>query len=840
VGALLEGAAVTVIDSATIAASPARTLADLLAGRAAGLNVTYPTGAPGYAPEITVRGSATIFGTGRPVLFIDGMEQREDRHLLGPALDRQRPSHMWSLPTEEIAEVRVLLGPTAGTLLPFGSARGAVLVRTKRGGRDRWTTRAFLESTVQPAISPFRSRRTTRGDVTGGGTTDFCPPTDVATGYCTATGTIDFEPFGGDSPFDRSVALRGGASASGDVRVASMRAGVHFDQAPTLTASNDWSERLDLSFTAESREWHGLTATLAARHARSVGRYAHWSENGLMQLGSIAVQPNDSTFSAGIRYADSILARALPYRTERTGATAQLRYGVAPGLDAWMDASTERVTRWSELKGPIVADSAGVPVVIGREAFGNDYRHGSGSATGGLRATGRPRPNLGLTGEIGASITNTDLRETRYDFAEIFGGGSAGSNSGFTPDIRSRSLFADARIELGANASISGGFRNERTRLFGRTFGDDPFNTFQAAWTISRARFFPRIPGVARVHLRGAYGESGDHEAVINAVHAYGFQPGPDAGAVPPRLQRTLEREAGADVDLLGGRVLLRATAFARALRDGYMNTNAPPTSGGAAIGFASWQTHGSEWTLALPARGTGALQWDATLNWSSARTRITQMWGITTTSSLYGYGRVKFDEGMPFGAVYAFGYDYSDANLDGIIDASEVTLTADRQRGVTQPTDLLGATVSLRWREIVSAGLTLDGKFGHVRYDATQRVTCSFLVCDDLYRTSATLAEQARAVVSGYAGTFTGPLDDGDFVRARDVWVRVALPARLRPFGLNGASVTLAVRNALAWDRTGHGDAETGSFVFGTVQRGDFYVPPLARQVSLRVDLAR
>lgn len=67
---------------------------------------------------------------------------------------------------------------------------------------------------------------------------------------------------------------------------------------------------------------------------------------------------------------------------------------------------------------------------------------------------------------------------------------------------------------------------------------------------------------------------------------------------------------------------------------------------------------------------------------------------------------------------------------------------------------------------------------------------------------------------------------------------MRVGLGGMLH--GLPDAAVTLTLRNAVLWRRAGRGDPETGTFAFATVQRGNYLVPGLAPQVSLRLDLAR
>lgn len=824
----------TVLDSATIAGSPARTLADLLSGRVPGLNVTYTTGAPGFAPEITARGSASRYGPGRPLLYVDGVLMREDPHQLGlgEALDRQVPAPAWSLPTSEIAQVEVLLGPAAGTLLAFGAPRGAVMVRTRRGG-GAWRSTGSVEAVVQSAPAPFSSRLLNRGLVIGGGTTDFCPLTDQATGYCVQTSSYTARPFGGATPFRSAAAMRADVSATGDTPFGALRVGAAFDQAPAVLA-RDAVERIDLSLAARSRAWRGLSVTVDARVARHAGAYVRRGAGGVGELGTNLVQPADTTFGAAFRTVDSTIARATPYRSERESAALDVRWTPRDGVLLYAQGSATRTARHNDLT--VALYSAFAPFAYGgTERTFNAYLETLGAGTAGVRYTRTLWRTLRASVEIGGHRTNVDQHEERRRTQESNVGSATLDARTASPDIRSSAFFTSARLELGPARWISGGFRKETTTLFGRAYGDDPFNALQVAWTASEERFFPHLPGIDRVHLRAAYGESGDHEAVLAVGSAFAFAPDVYMGPAR-RLQRTLEREAGADLDLFGRRVQLRATAFSRALRDGYLPSGLPSGSGGPPLVLVSWETHGHEWSLVRAARGTGPFRWDGALHWSSARTRIMPLNRPTLQSALQGGSIVRFAPGEWFGAVEAARHYFTDANADGIIDATEITIGAPSNVGVTQPRDLVGATFTASWRRWLQAGVTLDGKFGHVRADGTARYACQVLVCDGLY--GGTLAEQARAVASGYSGTYTGPVHAADFVRARELWVRVAIASRFVPRALGGAALTLAVRNVGSWSRYPSGDPEVGSFAFPTVQRGDYFTPALPRLVSLRLDL--
>lgn len=828
-----------IIDAATVRSSVARTLADLLSARVPGLNVTYATGAPGYAPEITARGATGFFGPGRPLLYVDGVLQREDRHLIGQFVDRQRPSHAWSLPTDEIESVEVVLGPAGGSLLAFGSSRGAVLVRTRLGAPGAWRGSQYAEASSAPAPGLPPTRRTLVGN-TASGTTDFCPFTDQASGYCSPTGSKRHQPFGGVSPYRASTSLRTGVGLEGTLRVAGdrvadVRLAADMDRTSGAVSDNAF-ERYDLSAIARTAPWRSLRTTLTTRFARTGGTYARFGEDGLGLLGGIAVEPTDTNFALTFRVADSLLARSLPYHSDRLSVSLASEWTPRPWLTAFAQGSAERITRGSDL-------TAATYSFFPRDEFSgtvrdlSSFRQGTSALSAGVRGTRALPFGLRLAGEAGGHVSLLDIQERRAQERVGLNGSASGNETRLAPDLRSTSFYSAWRLTSGPGRSIGGGFRKEATTFFESTFGDDVFNTFDASWTISRERFFPRIPGVDRTTLRAAYGESGDHEVLLGLLELETFF---TAGTVPPRLPRTLEREAGLDLALFGGAATLGITAYDRALRDGYFNSTA--TSGiGAPLSFASWSTHGAEWSLAIPTRGAGPLRWNARLSWSSARTRITKTQFPTATRTLFGGSRAHFGAGIPFGAIYSTRYSFTNTTNDGIIDATEIVLEgAPTRRGVTQPTDVLGLTAELRWRDGLSVGVSVDGKFGHVKYDGSQAIACQFLICRDLYDGAALLAQQARAVASGYTGTFTGPVHDADFIRARDIWIRLALPSRVGPRALKGASLTLAARNVGLWSRYPSGDPETGNFAFPTVQRGDYFTPSLPASLSLRLDLAR
>lgn len=97
-------------------------VADALAGMAAGVSVTKSTGNPGEAPDIIIRGAGSVNGMA-PLYIVDGVKQ----------------STGFSFNTNDIQSIEVL--KDAGSCAIYGAeaAGGVILVTTKRGSAGRAT-----------------------------------------------------------------------------------------------------------------------------------------------------------------------------------------------------------------------------------------------------------------------------------------------------------------------------------------------------------------------------------------------------------------------------------------------------------------------------------------------------------------------------------------------------------------------------------------------------------------------------------------------------------------------------------------------------------------------------
>ena len=95
-------------------------VADALAGMAAGVSVTKSTGNPGESPDIIIRGAASVNGMS-PLYIVDGVKQATG----------------FSFNTNDIQSIEVL--KDAGSCAIYGAeaAGGVILVTTKRGAAGK-------------------------------------------------------------------------------------------------------------------------------------------------------------------------------------------------------------------------------------------------------------------------------------------------------------------------------------------------------------------------------------------------------------------------------------------------------------------------------------------------------------------------------------------------------------------------------------------------------------------------------------------------------------------------------------------------------------------------------
>ncbi len=136
---------VAVVDDKALKDRPIVTVAQALQGKAAGVQVTQPSGKPGSGLAVRVRGATSVIAGNEPAYIVDGI-QTSDINGLNPL---------------DIESMTVLKDASAAAIYGASAANGVILITTKRG-RDKSPSISFNSyfgfSTLRKSIDVLNTR----------------------------------------------------------------------------------------------------------------------------------------------------------------------------------------------------------------------------------------------------------------------------------------------------------------------------------------------------------------------------------------------------------------------------------------------------------------------------------------------------------------------------------------------------------------------------------------------------------------------------------------------------------------------------------------------------------
>lgn len=117
--------AVSSIDGDDLQGIPVQRVDQMLQGRAAGVQVTSTTGAPGAGTTIRIRGSRSVSASNEPLYVIDGIVGAGDLNTINPA---------------DIESIDVLKDASSAAIYGSRASNGVIIITTKHGkaGKDRF------------------------------------------------------------------------------------------------------------------------------------------------------------------------------------------------------------------------------------------------------------------------------------------------------------------------------------------------------------------------------------------------------------------------------------------------------------------------------------------------------------------------------------------------------------------------------------------------------------------------------------------------------------------------------------------------------------------------------
>jgi hypothetical protein len=263
--------------------------------------------------------------------------------------------------------------------------------------------------------------------------------------------------------------------------------------------------------------------------------------------------------------------------------------------------------------------------------------------------------------------------------------------------------------------------------------------------------------------------------------------------------------------------VSLELTGYSKTTHDALVNVNT-----GADLGMYTYQENigavrntGVEGSVTVGVVQTRSIAWDVAVNASVNHNTLLSLAPGVLAQTVQGY-YVQFRQavGYPLYGIWAPRVTYADANHDGIIEPSEVTLAdTSSYLGPSLPTQEVSVSTHLGlWRGAVAIGGLVDYRGG---YKIANEVAYADFVGNTPGENNPAAPPwlQARADANNCCTFNSLDVEDGSFVRVREVSVTYALPrGAVRALRMQSLSVTGAVRNLALWARYSGVDPEVSN----------------------------
>jgi hypothetical protein len=323
--------------------------------------------------------------------------------------------------------------------------------------------------------------------------------------------------------------------------------------------------------------------------------------------------------------------------------------------------------------------------------------------------------------------------------------------------------------------------------------------------------------------------------------------------------ERSQELEGGMDIGFWHDRLNLQVTGYSKITTDALVAVNLAPSVGGFVTGGApetstrfenlgQIDNRGLEFGLTANLINGRLTRLDLTVNEAYNQNKVITLGPgiapIQFNSVNTGPNIQRIQAGLPLGAWYQPSYSYSDANHDGIIDPSEVTVAAASSfQGNRDPAQLFSINPQLTVFKYFKISTLFDRQSDVVGLNFGAAFRCSaFQNCQWDYDPHTSLRDQAK-IAADVNGTDAGYLEDASFWKWRELSVRASAPdGWVRRLRVSALSFTVAGRNLRTWTKYTGVDPEINSTpaVAGSASaaQSEFFTQGLVRYWTGRFDI--
>jgi TonB-linked SusC/RagA family outer membrane protein len=710
-----------------------------LQGKAAGVQVTQPSGKPGAGLSVRVRGATSINANSDPLYVVDGIPTND----------------ITNIAPNDIETMTILKDASSAAIYGSRAANGVILITTKRGNKDKGQLNVSMYtgfSNLSKSIETLNTKEyydlmTERGE-----------SIDYSNHHYT---NWEKETYGTGIQRNYQVSLSGGNEKS-DYFIS----GGYQNETGIIAPADYDRYSVRSNVNAEVKEWLKVSTNLSfARNSKhnatdnqNAGRggivmaalntppfLSIWDESN---PGQYATNPFQSSW-------ENPLAQASNYdlnREYRFMGNVGLDFIFTPKLHFKPSLSVDFTSHtWDMFVDPVKTG-------YGRNANGRgehaDDDWLTWTSENILSYQTKINESHNLTAIAGATYSKHE-HNNAYMAAEDFAKGT--TFSVMTLNMANKINTATSLKEGNALISYLGRVQYDyesRYLLTASLRADGSsklhpdhqwayFPSVSAGWRFSSESFFETLTSVVNdAKLRVSYGQNGNQNGIYNYDYLDKYRvdkqekTGNGPAISPSQLgnrdlqwERTAQYNAGLDLSLFGSRLTGEFDVYYKHTTELLLYVNLPATLGrGVPMrNDGEMINKGFEFNLTGYIL-TGAFKWDSSLNMSFNKNRIEKLniSGRRPAGDLEDKGYVMMEEeGFPLGTFFGYvaqGVDpetgdmmYEDRNGNGILDPGDRTYI-----GNAQPDFIFGFSHNFSYKNFTLSAF-LQGTYGNDTYNATR-----------------------------------------------------------------------------------------------------------------------
>lgn len=693
---------------------PLTSLDQGIQGRAAGVQVTNTSGAPGGAVSIRVRGGNSLMSSNEPMYVVDGFPLNGGGMANGYNNSSLANNPLATINPSDIESIEILKDASATAVYGSRGANGVVLITTKRGksGKTKVSYEGYAGvQSVAKKLDMMTAEEyailTNEGAVNegkailyGGVDSRWKEPSYYRDNY------VDWQ----DMIFRSAITHNHQLSVNGGNEITQFAvSGNYFSQDGTVVGSNFNRGSLRANVDTKISSWVKVSASLNATrtfsHLTSSEGDGGGSGSGVIN-GAIVYAPtmpmyNDEGAYTTLSIAPYTAAIGNPYATavsmkdhstiDRVLANIDVNFDlkmITKGLSLTIRGGTDYTNAFRDTYFPST-------VLVGESKNGvasKGYSRSTSYLNENLltyqNTFGKHSINV-LAGLTVQTFTGSGGKTTNYGFVnDVLEDNNMGtaSNVDGTP-----SSWRNANTQASWLGRINYNFGNRYlVTLTGRADGSSKFGvnnkwgffpSAALAWRVTEEAFMQDIKWITNLKARVSYGATGNQNLSnyqsLSSLSQYSYSFGniKATGFAPNKIpnpdlkwETTTTLDAGFDVGFLKNRLNVTFDYYDKQTTDLLWNVTIPQSSGFSTI----FKNHGSLSNWGIEAAVSynlianskpGAFTWTTSLMYSMNRNKVKSMPGINPgrTGNLSGHLKIDgswLEEGYPVGVWKNYVYE--------------------------------------------------------------------------------------------------------------------------------------------------------------------------------------